>query len=549
MKKSRKILSILIAMITMLNVFVTTSFAYNTSGVWEYYVAEEAGEVYIVGCDSSLKGDVVLPERIKGLPVTIVDGNAFENAEGPIKSITISKNIIYFGDYQDLYASQSPFTYLTDLEKIIVVKENKYYSSDSNGVLYDKGKTKLILYPQNCKAKSYTYPDTVVETFNYAFNNPYVETVTISSNVVIIDYSSYVGPFAWCHALKKFVVSPNNPEYSCDKNGILFDKDKTVLICCPQSSPVTEYTVPSSVKEIGDCAFQRNNNLKKIDLNNVEGICFSAFSICMSLTEVIIPKTVRYVSSFDECPSLRKISYEGTKSQWANVHGSDEVIFNNIVFLGEKSSVTPTNKAENIVTTTDKNGVTVEKSDDITDITDEEVYENNSDYDVNNNYDVDDYDYDSDYSGEIDVKSDNKILKIVLPIVAVVLVLIAVIVLIIIKNKKDKPYFEKTNEAQVKTVQKERTLSENDIPGFVNFLNENKSEQPTYNPEEDDYIPYKPEEVNVPVEGTSQEDEKTDSYFEYKPEMGDVPNKENAEKSESTKSDEKTQSWFDSTDI
>lgn len=553
MKTSKKILSILMSALIVLSIFAITGSAVTyEDGYWDYELHDK--EVYIVNC-GNMDGDIVIPEKLDGYPVVSIDVWTFDNIKGKITSITVPKTVKVLGDAD----FQRPLENVEDLEKYIVHKDNQYFSSDSDGVLYNKDKSILIDIPSNTSLKSYTYPDSVTDTNCDAFNGcKNLELLTISSNLEYLGGGDF-DPFAGCTSIKKFVVASENPNFSSDKNGVLFDKDKDLLIKFPQNSAITEYTVPSSVTDIDVCAFNDCNNLKSVDLGKIVSVYNDAFVDCNNLEKIILPVTLRDFgpNAVYDCPKLIRILYEGTSEQWEKVE-SYSYDYDELYCIADEDMIKEkTTKAENAVLATDKNGVTVEATEILTDgeanITDNYDYNDN----YNSNYDDN---YNSDSSGDIKDKSDNKVLKIVLPIVAVVLVLIGIVVFFIIKDKKGKFSFKKPEKTQTKTVQKERTLSEDDLPGFVSFLSENKPVKPVesdYNPEDDDdFIPYKPEEEKYPIEDVRQEDEKTGSFFEYKPEMDNISQETQGEKVEESEvyepevqPDDKTQSWFDSTNI
>ncbi|OMD86491.1 leucine-rich repeat domain-containing protein [Paenibacillus odorifer] len=76
-----------------------------------------------------------------------------------------------------------------------------------------------------------------------------LKTITIPADTISI------GEAAFCNkGLQWIEVDENNPYYS-SQDGILFNKDKTVLITYPSQRKCPFYLVPSSVTEIADCAF------------------------------------------------------------------------------------------------------------------------------------------------------------------------------------------------------------------------------------------------------------------------------------------------------
>lgn len=110
--------------------------------------------------------------------------------------------------------------------------------------------------------------------------------------------------------IARIIVDENNPNFSSDSHGVLFNKDKTRLIYCPCSLQETEYTVPDTVTEIGAYSFQTSVFLEKINLpENLTTIEWQAFMQCISLKEIDIPDGVTVIDQncFARCYSLEKV--------------------------------------------------------------------------------------------------------------------------------------------------------------------------------------------------------------------------------------------------
>lgn len=99
--------------------------------------------------------------------------------------------------------------------------------------------------------------------------------------------------FCWCSSLTSIQVENGNPNY-CSENGVLFNKDKTVLIQYPVGKKETTYNIPENVTNIGDAAFEGcTESLTSINIpESMTLIGDYAFSSCVSLTQITVLATV-----------------------------------------------------------------------------------------------------------------------------------------------------------------------------------------------------------------------------------------------------------------
>ena len=103
-------------------------------------------------------------------------------------------------------------------------------------------------------------------------------------------------------------VNEDNLHFS-SVDGVLYNKEKTKLLLCPEAKK--SVSIPNTVKEIDEYAFDGCKNIKNIQLpNSVTSIGNSAFHNCRSLTSITIPNSVTSIGdgAFYNCTSLTSIT-------------------------------------------------------------------------------------------------------------------------------------------------------------------------------------------------------------------------------------------------
>ena len=130
--------------------------------------------------------------------------------------------------------------------------------------------------------------------------------------------------FEYCESLTNINVDENNTKYS-SKNGILFNKEKTKIICYPANKNENTYIIPEEINYIDDSAFCYCQKLSEIIISeNVTYIGHYAFRGCSSLEEITIPEGVTNIGNdvFYGCRNLQNIEV------YCNSYG-EEYIRNN----------------------------------------------------------------------------------------------------------------------------------------------------------------------------------------------------------------------------
>ena len=148
-------------------------------------------------------------------------------------------------------------------------------------------------------------PQSLMSIGSGAFDNcTSLISVELPDNAIISSNA-----FKKCKNLSDIVISDTNNNYIV-KNGILYNKNMTRILCYPAGIKDTEFFVPDTVKTIGDFAFYGTKALESINIpDSVTNIGTDAFGECSGLKEVVIPDSVTSMGEavFYKCTSLEKV--------------------------------------------------------------------------------------------------------------------------------------------------------------------------------------------------------------------------------------------------
>lgn len=357
----------------------------GATGIWKWRVQND-NTLTITGC-TQLSGGLELPSTLTvgaiNVAVTRIEDDAFRSTDSfflpknlitsfimpdsvtsvgdrvfykceKLESVTLSQNLENIGNsmFYNCYALES--VTIPDSVESIGSKAFSGCSSLTDVILSDNSNLGTIgsLAFTDSVLQSIRIPNTVTAIGDGAFSAcrslvsitlpdntgfmaiPYqmffeceaLESLTIPANVTSIGADALNG----CDVLADITVDSNNTVFSSE-DGVLYNADKTVLICHPSGRSGT-FDIPDTVKEIGAYAFLNSARLTAISIpDGVTTIREGAFFNCNKAVfpDDVLPDSVTSIGSyaFNACNRLAEIAVpEG-------ITGIGEYTFYNCTYL------------------------------------------------------------------------------------------------------------------------------------------------------------------------------------------------------------------------
>ena len=193
------------------------SAAEDTSN-FEYYLKDD--NTVIITSYTGNDVNVVIPQYIDGYPVTSIGHYTFFYKKS-IESIYIPDSVLQLDDPNEegyLFSGNGA------LKNINVSEDNPVYSSE-NGILYNKDKTKLLVYPMNKIGTEFEVPDYVKEIGQFAFYyNGNLKEISFEGKIDTIDKIA----FSELRSLKNFYYP------------VRVDVERAILTYCKEISAMND---------------------------------------------------------------------------------------------------------------------------------------------------------------------------------------------------------------------------------------------------------------------------------------------------------------------
>lgn len=268
-----------------------------------------------------------LPDSVKTIGM-----QAFRDCK-ELTNITLGNGLIAIG--------VQAFSYCKNLESISIpdgvetIAYQTFASCDAlTNIQFGSGVTAIEdeAFVRCLKLESIVIPSGVLSIGASAFGyNHSLKSATIPASVREIGE----GVFRDCRSLTDITVNANNLKY-CSQDGVLFNKQKTVLVQYPGGKSgaytvpdgvntiaphsfyycqkLTDVSFPADVTYISDNAFTTCTTLKSVTFSEgLKTIGSSAFSSCHALENVNLPKSLTEInpSAFRGCSALTSITVPG----------------------------------------------------------------------------------------------------------------------------------------------------------------------------------------------------------------------------------------------
>ena len=286
-------------------------------GALTYYVYPDHAE--LIECDTSAEGEIVIADKVNGVPVTVIRECAFLSRNSLV-SVTIPETVSSIG-----YSAFESCN-LTD-----IVIPASVSSIGNNAFCLCRDLVRIVFMNPDC---------IIPEEGRAAVCNSYFEDEKIGYSGIIVGYEgSTAQEYAQRHGMAfetignektqfltegwlSYRVTPDEVivmkcDYEAEGDIVIPEKISGVPVteiaenAFADHAGITSVTLPDTVEKIGDRAFTNCENLSSIKMSaSLKEVGDCGFSVCFSLVSVDLPDSVTKIgeSAFGYCVNLESMT-------------------------------------------------------------------------------------------------------------------------------------------------------------------------------------------------------------------------------------------------
>ncbi|MDA7890200.1 leucine-rich repeat protein, partial [Akkermansiaceae bacterium] len=284
------------------------------------------GVVFLLGCDPSVTGDLILPDTIDGLPLTKLGPNAFKDSTS-LKSVVVPETVTEFG--AGAFYGCSQLVSVNIPEAVTKLGERTFYNCQrlSSIMIPDGIDTIESQTFYNCSAlREISLPDSIATIGENAFSEcRALQQVLLSKNLTTLGQSAFTS----CSSLKKITIPV----------GLTILRNYTFSNC----SSLTEVILHDDITQIEYGVFSQCGSLVEIQLpKNLTGtLNGEVFQYCTSLKSIEIPDGITRIEwgVFQDCTSLELVSIGSGVTQIEGSAFANCTSLTNVYFAGAAPQV------------------------------------------------------------------------------------------------------------------------------------------------------------------------------------------------------------------
>lgn len=174
---------------------------------------------------------------------------------------------------------------------------------------------------------------------DYALQGTALTTFEIPKGVTEISTLVFYGNTT----IENYTVAQGNTAYTA-VDGVIYSKDKSILIMYPCCKSATQFTIPSGVKEIAEYAFYNARNLASVNFSDVIKLGEGAFYYSSLSGELVLSDKITEAGyfAFQNCQKLTSVRFgtglkESSYSMFEDCTGISSIDFGGLEKLGMRT--------------------------------------------------------------------------------------------------------------------------------------------------------------------------------------------------------------------